>query len=78
FDIDKNVIVNVRAKDRGKGKEQNITTKSSSGLSDDEIEKTVKEAEENAEADAKKKEKIEVRNETDHLVFTTDETLQDL
>lgn len=57
FDIDKNGIVNVRAKDMGTGKEQNITIKSSSGLSDDEIEKMVKEAEENAEADAKKKKK---------------------
>ncbi|OJT61699.1 molecular chaperone DnaK [Bacillus altitudinis] len=78
FDIDKNGIVNVRAKDMGTGKEQNITIKSSSGLSDDEIEKMVKEAEENAEADAKKKEEIEVRNEADQLVFTTDKTLKDL
>lgn len=57
FDIDKNGIVNVRAKDLGTGKEQNITIKSSSGLSDDEIERMVKEAEENADADAKKKKK---------------------
>lgn len=57
FDIDKNGIVNVSAKDLGTGKEQNITIKSSSGLSDDEIERMVKEAEENAEADAKKKKK---------------------
>ncbi|MBR3380667.1 MAG: molecular chaperone DnaK [Bacillus sp. (in: Bacteria)] len=78
FDIDKNGIVNVRAKDMGTGKEQNITIKSSSGLSDDEIEKMVKEAEENAEADAKKKEEIEVRNEADQLVFTTEKTLEDL
>ncbi|WP_342493026.1 molecular chaperone DnaK [Bacillus sp. FSL W7-1346] len=78
FDIDKNGIVNVRAKDMGTGKEQNITIKSSSGLSDDEIEKMVKEAEENAEADAKKKEEIEVRNEADQLVFTTEKTLNDL
>ncbi|WP_322535876.1 molecular chaperone DnaK [Bacillus altitudinis] len=78
FDIDKNGIVNVRAKDMGTGKEQNITIKSSSGLSDDEIEKMVKEAEENAEADAKKKEEIEVRNEADQLVFTTEKTLKDL
>ncbi|WP_144514795.1 molecular chaperone DnaK [Bacillus pumilus] len=78
FDIDKNGIVNVRAKDMGTGKEQNITIKSSSGLSDDEIEKLVKEAEENAEADAKKKEEIEVRNEADQLVFTTEKTLKDL
>ena len=78
FDIDKNGIVNVRAKDMGTGKEQNITIKSSSGLSDDENEKMVKEAEENAEADAKKKEEIEVRNEADQLVFTTEKTLKDL
>ncbi|MEH7633966.1 molecular chaperone DnaK [Bacillus pumilus] len=78
FDIDKNGIVNVRAKDMGTGKEQNITIKSSSGLSDDEIEKMVKEAEENAEADAKKKEEIEVRNEADQLVFTSEKTLKDL
>ncbi|MGK9387718.1 molecular chaperone DnaK [Bacillus sp. RK1064] len=78
FDIDKNGIVNVRAKDMGTGKEQNITIKSSSGLSDDEIEKMVKEAEENAEADAKKKEEIEVRNEADQLVFSTEKTLKDL
>lgn len=57
FDIDKNGIVNVSAKDLGTGKEQNITIKSSSGLSDEEIERMVKEAEENAEADAKKKRK---------------------
>ncbi|MEI4789277.1 molecular chaperone DnaK [Bacillus sp. FJAT-53060] len=78
FDIDKNGIVNVRAKDMGTGKEQNITIKSSSGLSEDEIEKMVKEAEENAEADAKKKEEIEIRNEADQLVFTTEKTLKDL
>ncbi|MBM6848989.1 Hsp70 family protein, partial [Bacillus licheniformis] len=78
FDIDKNGIVNVSAKDLGTGKEQNITIKSSSGLSDDEIERMVKEAEENAEADAKKKEEIELRNEADQLVFTTEKTLKDL
>lgn len=72
FDIDKNGIVNVRAKDLGTGKEQNITIKSSSGLSDDEIERMVKEAEENADADAKRKEEIEVRNEADQLVFQTE------
>ncbi|MCY9392150.1 Hsp70 family protein, partial [Bacillus haynesii] len=78
FDIDKNGIVNVSAKDLGTGKEQNITIKSSSGLSDDEIERMVKEAEENAEADEKKKEEIELRNEADQLVFTTEKTLKDL
>ncbi len=69
FDIDKNGIVNVSAKDLGTGKEQNITIKSSTGLSDDEIERMVKEAEENAEADKKRKEEVELRNEADQLVF---------
>ncbi|GAA0341035.1 molecular chaperone DnaK [Bacillus carboniphilus] len=78
FDIDKNGIVNVRAKDLGTNKEQAITIKSSSGLSDEEIEKMVKEAEENAEADKKRKEEVELRNEADQLVFTTEKTLKDL
>ncbi|HWJ76809.1 MAG TPA: molecular chaperone DnaK [Niallia sp.] len=78
FDIDKNGIVNVRAKDLGTNKEQTITIKSSTGLSDDEIEKMVREAEENAEADKKRKEEVELRNEADQLVFTTEKTLKDL
>ena len=78
FDIDKNGIVNVRAKDLGTNKEQTITIKSSTGLSDEEIEKMVKEAEENAEADKKRKEEVELRNEADQLVFTTEKTLKDL
>ena len=78
FDIDENGIVNVRAKDLGTNKEQTITIKSSSGLSDEEIEKMVKEAEANAEADKKRKEEAELRNEADQLVFTTDKTLKDL
>lgn len=78
FDIDKNGIVNVSAKDLGTGKEQNITIKSSSGLSDDEIDRMVKEAEENAEADEKRKEEVELLNEADQLVFTTEKTLKDL
>lgn len=78
FDIDKNGIVNVRAKDLGTNKEQAITIKSSTGLSDDEIDKMVREAEENAEADAKRKEEVEIRNEADQLVFTTEKTLKDL
>lgn len=78
FDIDKNGIVNVRAKDLGTNKEQAITIKSSTGLSDDEIEKMVREAEENAEADKKRKEEVELRNEADQLVFTTEKTLKDL
>ncbi len=78
FDIDKNGIVNVRAKDLGTNKEQQITIKSSTGLSDEEIQKMVREAEENAEADKKRKEEVELRNEADQLVFTTDKTLKDL
>ena len=78
FDIDKNGIVNVSAKDLGTGKEQKITIKSSSGLSDEDIERMVKEAEENAEADKQRKEEVELRNEADQLVFQIDKTLKDL
>ena len=78
FDIDKNGIVNVRAKDLGTGKEQAITIKSSSGLSDEEIERMVKDAEANAEADKKRKEEVDLRNEVDQLIFTVDKTLKDL
>jgi len=78
FDIDANGIVNVRAKDLGTGKEQRITITSNSGLTDEEIERMVKEAELNAEADKKRKEEVEVRNEADQLVFTTEKTLKDL
>ncbi|MRG86647.1 molecular chaperone DnaK [Salinibacillus xinjiangensis] len=78
FDIDANGIVNVRAKDMGTNKEQSITIKSSSGLSDEEVDKMVKEAEENAEADKKRREQIDLRNEADQLIFTTDKTIKDL
>ncbi|MRX71320.1 molecular chaperone DnaK [Bacillus lacus] len=78
FDIDKNGIVNVRAKDLGTNKEQAITIKSSTGLSDDEIDRMVKEAEENADADKQRREEVELRNEADQLVFTTEKTLKDL
>ncbi|MBW8348167.1 molecular chaperone DnaK [Bacillus sp. IITD106] len=78
FDIDKNGIVNVSAKDLGTGKEQKITIKSSSGLSEEEVERMVREAEENAEADKKRKEEVELRNEADQLIFTTEKTLKDL
>ncbi|PWA12485.1 molecular chaperone DnaK [Pueribacillus theae] len=78
FDIDANGIVNVRAKDLGTNKEQSITIKSSSGLSEEEVEKMVREAEENAEADKKRREEVELRNEADQLVFTVDKTLKDL
>ncbi|MEC5422205.1 molecular chaperone DnaK [Virgibacillus sp. C22-A2] len=78
FDIDANGIVNVRAKDMGTNKEQSITIKSSSGLSDEEVEKMVKEAEENAEEDKKRREEVDLRNESDQLIFTTDKTIKDL
>ncbi|MFC3882979.1 molecular chaperone DnaK [Bacillus songklensis] len=78
FDIDKNGIVNVRAKDLGTNKEQAITIQSSSGLSEEEIQRMVKEAEENADADKQRKEEVELRNEADQLVFTTEKTMKDL
>ncbi|NMA89999.1 MAG: molecular chaperone DnaK [Amphibacillus sp.] len=78
FDIDANGIVNVRAKDLGTNKEQSITIKSSSGLSDEEVEQMIKDAEENAEADKKRREEIDLRNEADQLVFQTDKLLKDL
>ncbi|GAA0443019.1 molecular chaperone DnaK [Lentibacillus halophilus] len=78
FDIDANGIVNVSAKDKGTNKEQSITIKSSSGLSEDEVEQMVKEAEENAEEDKKRREEADLRNEADQLVFTTDKTINDL
>lgn len=78
FDIDKNGIVNVSAKDLGTQKEQTITIKSSSGLSDDEIDRMVKDAEANAEADKTRKEEVDLRNEVDTLLFTIDKTLKEL
>ncbi|MCV5359960.1 Hsp70 family protein, partial [Escherichia coli] len=68
FDIDANGIVNVRAKDLVTSKEQAITIQSSSGLSDEEVERMVQEAEANADADQKRKEEVELRNEADQLV----------
>ncbi|TVP85027.1 MAG: molecular chaperone DnaK [Alkalicoccus sp.] len=78
FDIDANGIVNVRAKDLGTNKEQSITITSSSGLSDEEVEQMVKDAEENAEADKQRREEVDTRNEADQLVFQTEKTLKDL
>jgi molecular chaperone DnaK len=78
FDIDKNGIVNVRAKDLGTNKEQTITIKSNTGLSDEEVQRMVREAEENAEADKQRKEEVELRNEADQLVFQTEKTMKDL
>ncbi|GAA3321693.1 hypothetical protein GCM10020331_038570 [Ectobacillus funiculus] len=78
FDIDANGIVNVRAKDLGTNKEQTITITSSTSLSDDEIDRMVREAEANAEADKQRKEEAEIRNEADQLVFQTDKVVKDL
>lgn len=78
FDIDKNGIVNVSAKDLGTQKEQKITIKSSSGLTDDEIERMVKDAEANAEADKARKEEVDLRNNIDALLFSVDKTLKEL
>jgi molecular chaperone DnaK len=75
FDIDANGILNVSAKDVATGKQQNITITASSGLTKDEVERMVKEAESNAADDAKRKEEIEVRNHTDSLVYSTERTL---
>ncbi len=78
FDIDANGIVNVTAKDLGTNKEQKITIQSSTGLSDADIERMVKEAEENKEADEKRKEEVEARNNADSLIFQTEKAIKDL
>lgn len=78
FDIDKNGIVTVKAKDLGTQKEHNITIQASSGLTDEEIERMVKDAEANAEADQKRKEEADLKNEADQLVFMAEKTLKDL
>lgn len=78
FDIDANGIVNVSAKNLGTGKEQKITIQSGSGLSDAEIERMVKEAEENAEADKKRKEEADLINEANQLIFQTKKSLNEL
>ncbi|EFR30921.1 molecular chaperone DnaK [Eremococcus coleocola] len=78
FDIDKNGIVNVSAKDLGTQKEQSITIKSSTGLSDEEIDRMVKDAEANAESDKARREEADLRNEVDQLIFTTTKTLSEL
>ena len=78
FDIDANGIINVTAKDKGTGKEQAITITSSTKLSDEEIEQKIKEAEMNAEADKKKQEEIEVRNNADSLIYTSEKTIEEL
>ena len=78
FDIDANGIVNVKAKDMGTNKEQSITITSSTSLSDDEVEKMVKEAEANKEADAKRKELADAKNESEQLIFATEKSIKDL
>ncbi|MDC1032636.1 molecular chaperone DnaK [Candidatus Pelagibacter sp.] len=77
FDIDANGIVNVSAKDKGTGKEQKIQIQASGGLSDDEIEKMVKEAEANKEEDKKKRESVDVRNQADTLIHSTEKNLKE-
>src|ERR1700741_532727 len=77
FDIDANGIVNVSAKDKATSKQQNITITASSGLSKDEIDRMVKDAQANAAEDTKRKDEIEVRNQTDSLVYSTERTLSE-
>ena len=77
FDIDANGIVNVSAKDKATNKEQQIRIQASSGLSEDEIEKMVKEAESHAEEDRKRKEQVEVRNQADSLLYSTEKSISE-
>lgn len=78
FDIDRNGIVNVTAKDKGTGREQTITVTSSTGLTETDIDRLVKEAEEHAEEDRKKREAIELRNNADNAIWATERTLKEL
>jgi molecular chaperone DnaK len=78
FDIDANGIVHVSAKDLGTGKEQKVTITSSSGLSKEDIDRMMKEAEKHAEEDKKRREQVELKNEADSLIYTVDKTLKDL
>jgi molecular chaperone DnaK len=78
FDIDANGIVNVTAKDLGTNKEQSITITSNTSLTDEEIDRMVKEAEANAEADKKRKEEVDTRNEAEQLIFATEKAIKDL
>ena len=77
LDIDASGVLHVTAKDKGTGKEQKITVQGSTGMSDDEVDKLVKEAEANRESDKKKKESIEVRNHADSLVYQSEKTLEE-
>jgi molecular chaperone DnaK len=78
FDIDANGIVNVRAHDKGTGREQRITIQASSGLSKDEVDRMVRDAESHAEDDRRRREEVEVRNEADNASYTAEKTLRDL
>ncbi len=78
FDIDANGIVNVSAKDLGTGKEQHITITSSTNMSKEDIDKAVKEAEQYAAEDAKRKEEVDVRNQADQMVYQTEKALEDM
>lgn len=78
FDIDANGIVNVRAKDLGTNKEQSITITANSSLSDEEIDKMVKEAEANKEADEKRKQEVDIRNDAEQMIFATEKAIKDL
>ncbi len=78
FDIDANGIVNVTAKDKGTGKEQKITITSSSNMSQEDIDKAVREAEQFAEEDKKQKEAVEIKNKADNMIFQTEKTLADI
>ena len=77
FDIDANGIVSVSAKDKGTGKEQNITIQASGGLSDEDIENMVKDAEENAEADKERRELIEAKNQAESLIHSTEKSMEE-
>lgn len=77
FDIDANGIVNVSAKDKATGKETNIVIQSSGGLSDDDIERMTREAEDNVEADKKRKESIEAKNDADSLIYGTEKAVEE-
>ncbi|EFY03506.1 molecular chaperone DnaK [Streptococcus dysgalactiae subsp. dysgalactiae ATCC 27957] len=78
FDIDKNGIVSVKAKDLGTQKEQHIVIKSNDGLSEEEIDRMMKDAEANAEADAKRKEEVDLKNEVDQAIFATEKTIKEI
>ena len=77
FDIDANGIVSVSAKDKGTGKEQKITIQASGGLSEEEIDKMVQDAEENAESDKAKKDLVEAKNQAESLIHSTEKSIEE-